>query len=214
MQVIEKNLDLEGLKCPLAFLKTLKVSADFSASEDEKCQVANNSTMDECLEHFAKKWDEIRKEKPQVDAIVFPLLAMTHADLKPMCSRIEQAQDECGSAIETCQSHEIAHFVQKNFIYGCREKQNQSLFSEHAECLLSTISGQQQCLMILKRNTDQPNSCGQVEQFFKCIHEEVYKSCQAKGLAALVHAIDRFGCDIKKLDARECLVGILENVGV
>lgn len=128
---------------------------------------------------------------------------MTHEDLKTVCARIEEARDGCGSAIETCSSHEITRFVQQNFIYGCPQKQGPSLFSDQAECLLSTIAGQQQCLTLLKKAPDQPNSCSQVEQFFKCIHDEVYKSCQAKGLAALVHAIDRFGCDIKKLDARK-----------
>lgn len=103
--------------------------------------------------------------------------------------------------IDKCDKNEVARFVQQNFIYACNSKPG-SLFADSADCLLSTINSKQECLMLLKKtDDDRADGCSQLSDFFKCIHDDVQKACKARGVAALVHGIDRFGCDVGKLDA-------------
>lgn len=172
----------------------------FSAAQVSEKRVCNPDSdgliLDGCLKPFEKQWNVTKKSKPQLEMLTVPLLMMDKKDMGPLCDIYHQVQDNCSSEMVACNHHQLARFALKNFDYACQMKSD---FRKESDCLWTTIANNPQCSLSLKK-VNNVNDCKQVSAFYKCIEPFIQMQCKTKGMAALVHALDHFGCDTILLD--------------
>lgn len=149
--------------------------------------------MDECLRPLNKSWEDTKKLKPQLDLLTFPLLNVEPQELQSLCTRYKEAKNKCGQQMESCKGVGFAKLVDRLFGYACK---NNSDYSKDADCIWSTVNSNQQCVLLLRKNDEQLSECIQITAFYKCIEQAVQLKCKTKGVAALLHIIDHYGCDL------------------
>lgn len=101
--------------------------------------------------------------------------------------------------MDACDGHLFNKFAKKSFGYACKQNSD---YLKDVDCIWSTINSNQQCVLLLRKSDDQVSECHQITQFYKCIEQFVQLKCKTKGVAALLHLIDHYGCDLVKLEER------------
>lgn len=114
----------------------------------------------------------------------------------PLCDIYQTAKSNCSAEMLACDHHPMVLFSQKNLDYACQLKSD---FRKESECIWTTIQNNPQCSLSLKK-LENVNDCKQISNFYKCMSPFIQVQCKTKGMAALIHVLDQFGCDTFLLD--------------
>uniref|UniRef100_A0A915IIB1 Uncharacterized protein n=1 Tax=Romanomermis culicivorax TaxID=13658 RepID=A0A915IIB1_ROMCU len=173
----------------------------------------NQRALEECLKPLNESWSEILRQKPQLKLLTFGALQVEPNELKSsICPKYLDAQARCGSLLQQCaKENGAALWAIQMFGHACRRGSD---YDSSGQCLWTVSSAQQQCLLLLRKAgsgaaadglvaAEKNQDCRRLYQFYKCLEKLLQQSCKAKGLAALVHLIENYGCDTAEVETDE-----------
>uniref|UniRef100_A0A914UJ03 DUF19 domain-containing protein n=1 Tax=Plectus sambesii TaxID=2011161 RepID=A0A914UJ03_9BILA len=164
------------------------------------CTVVYRARARKCVEPLMTTWTRIRKDKPQLNNITFPLYKYQREELLELCDGYANVFLCAGfDPIQKCLTDEMVRFANDHLGYIC-SPQNIVNFMRHYDCIMDLVGrSQNSCVPLIRGKSvvgEDAEKCKGVPDFYSCMKGSIELNCRATALQEFEGTVSQFGCEL------------------